>query len=319
MLNYFVRNLTYFQTVRNNRELNTGYIYDNEFLKLQNYINNKILPTIDSLKRKKIHGILDSDGYLLRNIGNKLTKFDRVRDSDIPNNIIDFDRLSKITRNSIIYCDVDDLTFVPYTAVNTTFVNNINNCSFEKIRTNNIRNSSITSAKVALKTLTINHLAAGALNNLINAMIPAVKILDDAIDENKLADRSVTEAKLKEDTVNLRDNLHLTFVRQGVTGLANDTHIIKTNHIANNSVDFKHLFQNNRILQNTCIAPNSIQAFNNSTIKPYVIFYGNPITNDHIKDRSFLPRTIENKTKGINKYKLSAIIKQKLIAGGLVV
>ena len=319
MLNYFVRNLTYFQTIRNNRELNTGYIYDNEFTKLQNYINIKILPTIDNLKYKRIHGILDSDGYLLRNIGNKVTIFDRVRDSDIPNNSIEFDKLSKITRNSIVYSDTGDLIFIPYTTVNTTLVNNVNNCSFQKIRNNNIRNNSISSAKVGLKALRVNHLAIGALNHIINGAIANSKILDEAIDEFKLADRSITEAKLKEDTVNLRDNLHLTFVRQGVTGLANDAHIVKANHIANNSVNFKHLFHNERVLQNTCIGVNTIQIHNNSDINPYSIFYGNPITNNHIKDRSFSFRTIKDQTHGVTKLKLSNVIKQKLIAGGLVV
>ena len=318
MLNYFVRNLTYFQTVRNNRDLNTGYIYDNEFAKLQNYINDKILPTIENLINNRIHGPLDSDGYLLRNIGNRITKFDRVRGSDIPDNLITMDRLSKITPSSIVYCNTDNLIFIPYVNLNTTLVNNVVNCSFEKIRANNIHNRSITSTKVALKTLNLNHIAVGALNPLLNINIPTVQILDNTINEVKLADRSVTKAKLNETTINLRDNLNLTLVRQNITHLVNDTHMVKINHIADNSVDFNLMFRNNRVLRNNCLPLSMLRAKNNGDISPYKIFYNNPITNAHIKDGSFSPIIAQNVNHRINKYKLSNVIKQKLIAGGLV-
>jgi hypothetical protein len=319
MLNYFVRNLTYFQTVRNNRELNTGYIYDNEFTKLENYINDKILPTIDNLKAKRIHGTLNSDGYLLRNIGNKLTAYSRIRNSDIPDNTIEFDKLSKIIKNSIVGSNAVNLYNIPCTVLNSTLVNDIDNCSFQKIITDNIANNSISSAKIALKTLTLNHLSIEAINHIVNGVITNSKILDGAINEFKLSNKSVTDIKLREDTINLRNNLNLTFIRQNVTGLLNDTHIVKTDHIGTNSINFKHLFQNNRVLQNSCIAQRTIQAYNNSDINPYSIFYGNPITNEYIKDRSFSFRAIKDQTQGITKLKLSNEVKQRLVAGGLVV
>ena len=319
MLNYFVRNLTYFQTVRNNRDLNTGYIYDNEFAKLQKYINDKILPTIDNLKNNRIHGPLDSDGYLLRNIGNRITKFDRVRASDIPDNLITFDKLSKITSSSIVYCGSGNLISIPCVNADTTLVNNIDNCSFEKIKANNILNGSITSTKVALKTLNLKHIAVGALNPFLNINIPTVKILDNAINDVKLADRSVTKAKLNETTINLRDNSHLTLVRQNVTHLVNDAHMVKINHIADNSVDFNLMFRNNRVLRNNCLPLSMLRAKNNADISPYKIFYNNPITNAYIKDGSFAPIIAQNVNQRIHKSKLCDLIKQKLIAGGLVV
>lgn len=317
MLNYFVRDLTYFQTVRNNRDLNTGYIYDTEFSKLQNYINNKIIPTINSIKFNKVHGVVNSDGYLLRTIGNQLTKFDRVQNADIPNKIITFNRLSRITPNSMIYHNQNDLISIPYVALNTTLVNKNDNCTFQKIVTANIRNSSISSTKVRLNVLDFNHLSLAAINSIVSNAIPNIKILDSAIDQTKLADKAITESKLNDAVINLRNNLNLTFIRQNVTGLVSDRHIIKSNHIGDNSVDFADLFQVNRVLQDTCIINHTILANNNASISPYSIFYGgNPITKDYILDRSFSPRSTT--VNGISKAKLSNLIKSKLIAGGLV-
>lgn len=319
MLNYFVRDLSYFQSVRNNRDLNTGYIYDDEFSKIQNYINNKILPTINNLIGNKIHGIMGSDGYLLRNVGNKVTAFDRVKSSDIPNKTITFDRLSLIAPNSLVYCQNDNLIHLPCVAANTTLVNVANNCLFQKITPNNIRNNSIPATKVALGVLTRNHLQLALLNRAINGVVQNIKIIDQAISNVKIADKAIPSSRLATATLNIRNDPNLVFVRQDVTGLIDDLHIIKARHIQNNTVSFTHMFGNNRVLTRNCIPNGSLKAVNNSTINPYKIFAGTPITQAHIKDRSFTFRAIQNAGQGIKKSKLHNDILQKLITAGCLI
>ena len=319
MLNPFVRDSSYFQTIRNSGQLITGFIFDNEFIKLINYINNKILPTLNALAGNQIAGVLDSDGYLLRNIGNGKTQFNRLRLNDIPNGIITYNRLSKITPNSIVYGNNVNLNYISTDVQSLTVINNAAVCNFGNISAVTIANNTITNDKIALGTLDYTHLNPLA-SNINAAIIYGTKIQNNVLTGVNIANGSITSNKMSAALLGLRtvDPTTLTLTRRVTTGLPSDTHIIKTNMITLNSIPFNYMFGNNKVLNDANLPMGVFRFAASADISFYSVFTNGLFTRDYIAPNSFTPNNNGVAANGINKTKLSQAIINKLRIGGLV-
>jgi hypothetical protein len=320
MLNPFVRDSSYFQIIRNSNQLVTGYIFDNEFNKIINYINNKLLPILDSLSNNQIAGVLDSDGYLLRNIGDGSTQFNRLRGNDIPNGIITYDRFARIVPNSIIYCNRVNLNYISTNDEQSiTIKNNANNCSFGKIAAINITDNTITNDKIALGTLTAANLDPTIIN-LDIALIQGTMIQDNVLTGINIADEAVSYSKMSAALIGLRNADPTTFIltRQAVTGLANDAHMIKVNMIAQNSIPFGQMYGVNQVLTGANLPIGTLSFLPTANVSPYSFNTGNLFNQTYIFPHSFTPNNNGVAANGINKYKLDHRILAKLKVGGLV-
>lgn len=318
MVNSYVRESAYFQTVRNRGELETGYVFDNQFNNIVNYINNKIVPTITNLSQNKIHGVINSDGYLLRNIGDGSTLFNRLIADDIFN--ISLDKLKRIIPNSVVYCSNDGLVPLHCDDFNITLNSLAGEAEFSAISALNIEDITITNDKVALNTLSFNHLTDEAIAQGFVNGVPTVKIKDEALTADKIADIAYSYSKISDELYAIRNDTALTLVRANVTMLVADTHIIKTSHIQNNSINFSYMFGNNPVLTNANILPNSVNLVVTEDISPYFFFSSvNPLNLVNIAANSFTPRNNSLVADGISKAKLSPAIINKLKIGGLVV
>lgn len=322
MLKAYVRDSSYFQIVKNSGQLLTGYAFDNQFELIANYINNKIVPTLNNLKNNRVHGVLDSDGYLLRNIGDKSTQFSRLRGSDIPPLAISLDRFKRITPDSVVYCETDNLSYVTCEDAATTLVSADERCSFEKIKATAIEDATITNDRIALRTLTSGHINAEAVNDIISSIgrIPTIKIADGAVAGNKVAERAYQSHKMSDELLATRDDDNLVLVRDDITGIVSDKHIFNSTHIPGNSIDFSYMFGNNPVLTNNNLMLNTIKLPAAADISPYSVFNAlNTLSAAYIKNNSFTPKNNSVAADGISKAKLSAAIIEKLKVGGLVV
>jgi len=322
MLKAYVRDSSYFQIVKNSGQLLTGYVFDNQFGLIANYINNKIVPTLDNLKNNKVHGVLDSDGYLLRNIGDKSTQFSRLRGSDIPPLTISLDRFKRITPDSVVYCEAINLSYITCEDAANTLLSADEHCSFAKIQAVAIEDSTITNDRVALGALTLGHINVEVVNNIINNIgrIPTIKIADGAVAGDKVAERAYQSHKMSNELLATRDDNNLILVRDDVTGIVSDKHIFKLTHIPDNSIDFSYMFGNNPVLTNDNLMLNTIKLPAQGDISPYSFFNAlNPLSIAYIMNNSFTPKNNSVASDGISKAKLSAAIIEKLKVGGLVV
>jgi len=319
-LSFFVRNVSYFQNIRNMNNLITGDVLDKEFEKISRYINNKIEPIVNNLLANKLSGIIGGNGYLLKNVGDKTTVFSKIKDNDIPQNTITIEKLAKIPPVSIVVHKAN-LDFITYVNRNETLLNDGINHYFNKITANHIKNNSISAIKIRAGTLNENHLNIALLNAGINGILPITKIINNALTDNKIANNAYSDDKISNELNNDRDETVAPFVlqRKAVTGLINDANIIKNRHIANNSINFFHLFGNNRILANNVIVNNSIVIPQTNTLNIYSFFKdGRMLTLFHILNNSFGFTMYNNVKPNINKRKINNQIKQKLMIGGLV-
>lgn len=322
MLKAYVRDSSYFQIVKNSGQLLTGYVFDNQFSLITNYINNKVVPTLDNLKNNGIHGVLDSAGYLLRNIGDKTTEFSRLRGSDIRPFTISLDKFRRIAPNSVGYCNTVNLNYITCEDPASTLLSGAAGCSFSGIKAVNIEDSTITNDRVALNSLTLNHLNPDAVTNIIDniGLIPTIKIADRAITGDKVAERAYTNYKMSHELLATRDNNNLVFVRADITQLASDNRIFDSIRIADDSINFSYMFGNNPVLTSSNVALSAITLTPQSDISPYSIFNDlNLLSVAYIKNNSFTPKNNSVAADGISKAKLSQAIIQKLRVGGLVV
>lgn len=334
MLNPFIRDSAFFQSLRDRHMTIAHKDLDTNFNNLMNYINKKINPLIDILTNKKAGGILGNPDKFLKNIGDGTTKFTRISSSDIPNYALSLAKFTNIAAGSIIASNDDSaLREVRPLSTNQILSSVTNNVpTWKKATSNHFANNSIPADKVGLAVFGVEHLAPGLLGNPVgDQSIETRHILDSTITANKITQGSFTIGKISNTLINSR--------AQSLDYLDG---AIQARHIVDNSYNFQdyiNYFQGgNRIFDKSCIIPGSITISAGGDIdtnlfstykvglvsqyqmkKFFIVNKQDCIRSIHLADQSFIPKFKLNYhiSGRINKSKLSDELYARLRQGGL--
>lgn len=236
ILKPFTRDSADFQSIRD-RGLTISYSpLDMNFNNIGNYLNRKILPIINSLANKEAVGVLGLEGSFLRNVGDGTTRYDFIRNSDIPNFSLDLHKIEKQPKFGIISSGEDEiLRSIVSLASNNILTGNPNSLpKWEKLKFFHFENNSILAENVAIGTLSARHLVPDIIGKPLTAgSILTRYIQDNTISNKKIADSSFTNQKISSALMNTRVPIaNLKF--------QNKCFVART--IANNSVDIKEVF-----------------------------------------------------------------------------
>jgi len=106
MISNYVRDNSYFQALFENNADTTSRDFDNEFNNFVKFLNKKVVSSINNIASKSYNGVVGSNNFILKNIGDGKVVFDKLKDINYQNNSITFDKLKKIQPYSLIYSDI---------------------------------------------------------------------------------------------------------------------------------------------------------------------------------------------------------------------
>lgn len=334
MLNSFIRDSAFFQSLRDRRMTIAHKDLDTNFNNLTNYINKKINPLIDTLTNKKAAGIQDNPDKFLKNIGDGSTKFTRISSSDIPNYALSLAKFRNIAAGSIIASNDDSslrqVTPLLTNQILSSITNNVP--TWKKATGNHFANNSIPADKVGLAVFGAEHLTPGILGGaLADQSVETRHIIDSTLTANKITQGSFTIQKISDALINSRAQ-SLDFIDGA----------IQARHIVDNSFNFQdyiNYFQGgNRIFDKSCIIPRSVilpaggdidtNLFSTYKVmlisqfqikKFFIVNKQDCVRSIHLADQSFTPKFKLNYNNWgqINKLKLSDELYARLRQGGL--
>lgn len=249
MINNFTRNISFFQSLYETNTIISSKDIDNEFNNLIDYFNKKIVFSINNISAKNYNGIIGSNNYILKNIGNGKVIFDSLKDTNYLNNSINFDKIINLTPYSLIFIRLNTNLFFGNIKIDnldiggifSNFSNKGNQNLFtyltgKKIKNNNFFDNSILSENIDANTITSDHISPLGRSYLINKLlITANKIVNNSLTSSKFP-FSISYEKLHPDIKNLRENQ--------LTNLEYCNDSIDVDRIKNNSFDFNCISNN---------------------------------------------------------------------------
>lgn len=191
-LNPFIRNMAYFQDLRDDGKTIDAEDFDSQFDDLAVYINDKLIPAVDALVVGVVPGIQGSAGMLLVNkgaLGTEWAYIDRnavVRDGELL-----WQKLATATPGAILTAGADQVFGANVPASQGTVLqisrDNILKPVWQLINANNFASRAIPADKIELQTITDDNLAPGALSFTLRP---------NSITTRNFADGAVTTDKL---------------------------------------------------------------------------------------------------------------------------
>lgn len=234
---------------------------DNNFNFICDYINNDLLPRIESLSFNRVLGVKGSHNNLLRNVGDGTTIFDTVSNSDLADHMVSLDKFKQVTPNAAIYGDLPgNLNTVPTPGGDRVLVSGIGNLPrWKKITYREFSDKAVTSEKVAIGTLSSRHLSSDIIGKPLGPKtIESIHIKDLTIPESKIQDNSFTNDKISVQLMSTRAlGKNLKFKAKCFTART----------IKERSVDFMKLFtfqnspapKSSQVLHPKCIPLNLVK------------------------------------------------------------
>lgn len=214
MISNFTRDNSYFQALFENNADITSRDFDNEFNNFVKFLNKKVVSSINNIASKSYNGLVGSNNFILKNIGDGKVVFDKLKDINYQNNSITFDKLKKIQPYSLIYSDIYyNLQFLILTKNTIEQGGIFGNFDTEpfyenkiKIEGKNFYDKSIKSNNIAVNAITNGHISNdGKLFLLKNIKLEARHIIDNTISNNNFSYYSITYDKLHPDIKNFRE------------------------------------------------------------------------------------------------------------------
>jgi len=196
----FIRETAYFQTLRDGRFVITAKDLDSNFKDLADYINNKLNKYVN-IPAGEIGGILNSQGALLKNVGDGSTIFSLLKTNDLTDDSISTLKLKKTANQGSIISTSETGLFVeiPPLAPNLILKSQPGSePKWGKIKGSIFARASINKSKVGLSELGAGHLAPGILGrSLFDSSIKTSLIKDSSLLNTNFSTGSFTEAKLQ--------------------------------------------------------------------------------------------------------------------------
>ena len=310
-VNPYIRDTAYFQVARDRGMMPTGENFDLQFNQLVNYINNKIVSALEILDNVEILGENGNSGAFLYNVGDGSTKYQQVTDQLIPNNEIEWVKLSKAPPASILATDIN-YKFIAITASeDNQFLISQNNDSptWKKLTGESIAERGITGSKIELATIGAEHLEPTMIGRPLD---------NDAVEEPYIANNAITGAKVDLGAITPPkiENSLVTQARANlIFGSNKNPQVLSERTFTDNSLIFNEYFNGVNLIPATWVAGNSIllpvpsnQSFG---IDPFIYLANQAIHPYHIAPRSF-EISLTNASTQLSKEKLSPILRQRL-------
>ena len=250
MLREYIRDTAFFQSVRDRNIPITAKELDLEFNNVISYINKKIKPLVETLANKQIPGIADNAGMFLQNVGDGTTRFARVDSSTIPNYSLSLQKFANITPSSVIASANNNIFISVASLLNNQILSSrIGNIPVWKLAgAENFENNTIPSGKIALATLTANHLAPGIIGRPLDVnSVEARHIQDGIFTANYLQER-------------IFDNTRISNALMGTRAadlIFKDNSIV-ARHIPDSSINYQLITNRGQLMSLNKIPNNSV-------------------------------------------------------------
>ena len=231
MLKEYIRDTAFFQSVRDRNIPITANELDTQFNELVQYLNIRVKSLVETLANKAIPGIIGNAGTFLQNVGDGTTRFARIDSYTIPNYSLSLQKFANITPSSVI-ASANNTIFreVTPTANNQILSSRTGtNPLWKLITADNFEDHTITSGKIALMTLTANHLADGILG----------RPLDINSVETRHMQNNIFNANYLQDRIYDSTCISNALMATRTADLLFKPNSIVARHIPNNSIDYR--------------------------------------------------------------------------------
>lgn len=227
MISNFVRDNSYFQSLfENNTDINSKDL-DTEINNLIDFLNKKVVNSINNISTKSYSGIIGNNNYILKNIGNGNVVYDKLKDVNYENNSITFDKINSLKPYSLIYSNINsNLEFLSLNENNNNsggIFGNLNTKIYEdniKIEGKNFYDKSIKSNNISPNSIINEHISDnGKLFLLKNIKLENRHIVNNTIGNDKFAYYSISYDKLHQDirTFREKEDTFLTYENDSIT------------------------------------------------------------------------------------------------------
>lgn len=247
MTSNFVRDNSYFQSLFENNTDVSSKDFDTELNNFVNFLNKKVVTSINNIAAKSYNGVVGNNNYILKNIGDGKVVFDKLKDIHYQNNSITFDKIKKIQTYSLLFVNSNyELMFHKLTNNNFDeggIFGNFDMYMFYqygqglKIEGRNFYDKSIKSNNIEVNTITNGHISnEGKLFLLKNIKLESRHIIDNSIENDKFVDYSITYDKLHPDIKTFRERIDVFLKYENVS--------ITSDKVKANSFDFRLISTN---------------------------------------------------------------------------
>lgn len=250
MISNFTRDNSFFQSLSENNSDITYKDFDDDLNNLINYLNRKVVSSINNIGFNSYNGVIDNINYIIKNIGNGDIVFDSLKDTNYLDNSIKLTKFTDLRSYTLLFVNnnydlhkykkiYSNINGIPSSrtdlVVKDGIFSGILNYNYSiPISGNNFYNRTITSNKIAPNSINSNHINDDGIKYLINNIkIESKNIIDRSLNSNNFSDYSITYEKLNDVIKNIR-NLPTT----NISYLDN---CIYDYQIKDNSLDFRLL------------------------------------------------------------------------------
>lgn len=243
----FVRDNSYFQSLFENNADVSSKDFDTELTNFINFLNKKVVTSINNIAAKSYTGVVGNNNYILKNIGDGKVVFDKLKDIHYQNNSITFDKIKKIQTYSLLFVN-SNYELIFHKLTNNNFdeggiFGNFDMYMFYqydqglKIEGGNFYDKSIKSNNIEVNTITNAHISNdGKLFLLKNIKLESRHIIDNSIENDKFAQYSISYDKLHPDIKTFRERVDVFLTYENVS--------ILSDKVKNNSFDFRLISTN---------------------------------------------------------------------------
>ena len=198
------RELSFFRSLRDNKNLIESYDIDSQFELISNYINNVIVEAINDIIPDEFQGVIDNKNYLLANMSNGLIQWKQLSEI-VKNYSIDFKKIIKpLDQGNVLYVNSNQTLTLSNSAIQDDMVLSIKNSIpiFKLIEEENFDNGAIISEDIKDKTIEKENLTQ-ELINILNGDI--VQEVVNSFLENDQLKTEITSEFIKENSFNIND------------------------------------------------------------------------------------------------------------------
>jgi hypothetical protein len=231
MISNYTRDNSFFQSLFETNSDITYKDFDNEINNLVDYLNRKIVTSINNISQQSYNGVIGNNNHIIRNIGNGNVTFDSLKDINYQNNGIDFDKIdNNIDPYSLLF--INSKSEIMYHSIKYDnfglggIFGNFNNHLFYqysqglKIEGKNFYDKVILANNIDVNTITSNHINNDGKNYLVNNIqVGSRHIVNNSISNTKIANMAITYDKLHPDIKTFREraDVFLTYQNNSIT------------------------------------------------------------------------------------------------------
>ena len=281
MISNFTRDNSFYQSLSESNSDVTYKDFDNEINNLVDYLNRKIVTSINNIGEKSYNGVVDNVNYIIKNIGNGKVVFDSLKDVNYQNNGINLAKIENtISPFSLLftYQNSDIFTLNIQNISSGGIFSNFDIYSLYdykyslKIQGKNFYDKAILANNIDVNTIISDHINNDGKNYLVNNIkVEDRHIINNSINNNKIAYKAITYDKLHPDIKTFRERVDIFLMYQNNS--------ITFDRIKDNSFDMRLISTNldkfgKGILHKAVIPLNSVviakpDIYANETIDTY--------------------------------------------------